>query len=452
MAIIFFLPAHAQLRLPAVISSGMVLQQQDSVQLWGWANPGQQVHVKCSWNDRNDSVQTSNGAIWKIKVRTPAAGGPYTVTITTDTAIVLSDVLIGEVWVCSGQSNMELCNSWGEKDVAAELDNPSNAGIRLFNVPKTTAAFPQDNVTARWTVCDSANLKKFSSAGYFFGKKLHESLKVPIGLIEASWGGTPAETWTPSEKVQSDTVLAAAAAKLKSYPWWPDMAGAAFNGMLAPLTAFRIAGCIWYQGEANTGNHSTYTKLLTTMIDAWRESWKKELPFYYVQIAPFAYGDSLEGALLQEAQTRAMAHPKVGMAVITDLIDSVTDIHPSHKKQVGYRLANWALAQTYNQTGISYHSPEFDSSQKKGSKLVLTFKYAPDGLTSTGKTVAGFYLSDSGNKWYPAAATIQGNRITVNSRQVPAPAYIRYGFSNTLVGNVFSKGGLPLTPFRTDSF
>jgi sialate O-acetylesterase len=447
-----FLQSDAQLRLPAILSSGMVLQQQDSVALWGWSEPAQIVKVRCSWNDRTDSVLSSNGALWLLKVRTPAAGGPYTISITTDTTIILSDVLIGEVWVCSGQSNMGMNYMSGEKDVAAALNDPANAGIRLLKIPKTTGSYPQDNVVAQWKHCDSSDLKNFSSVGYFFGKKLHESLKVPVGLIDASWGGTPAEPWTPSEKIRFDSALFAAAAKQTVYPWWPMVPGVAFNGMIAPLTNYRIAGCIWYQGEGNTSTNGTYTKLFTTMIGAWRQYWKKDLPFYYVQIAPYNYETPLDGALLQEAQTRAMEYPNVGMAVIADLIDSVTNIHPTHKKPVGNRLANWALSQTYHQPGIVYRSPQFDSVQIKGPRVVLTFKYAAEGLVSSEKVVTGFYLSDYNNVWYPATAAIQQNKITVSSKKVAHPVFVRYGFSNTLAGNVFSKEGLPLTPFRTDSF
>lgn len=220
--------------------------------------------------------------------------------------------------------------------------------------------------------------------------------------------------------------------------------------MIAPITNFDIAGALWYQGEANVSSNDTYTKLLTTMIDSWRSKWHKEFPFYYVQIAPFTYGDdNINGALLQEAQTKTMSHPNVGMVVITDLIDSVKNIHPSHKREVGNRLANWALAQTYHQNGIVYRSPEFEKAEKKSGKVELLFTHLPTTLKSSDKTVKGFTISDASGQWYPADARIIGNKIIVSNKKVKDPTEVRYAFTNTLVGNVSSAEGLPLTPFRT---
>jgi sialate O-acetylesterase len=222
--------------------------------------------------------------------------------------------------------------------------------------------------------------------------------------------------------------------------------------MIYPLTQFNIAGAIWYQGEANTGTHSTYTKLLTTMIDSWRDAWKKNLPFYYVQIAPFNYGEGNKGALLQEAQTKAMAHPNVGMAVITDLVDSVTNIHPSHKKEVGNRLAGWALAETYRKPGISYKSPMVKNVEIQKNKVVVTFDNAPNGLKSTSKNVEGFFVAGEDGQWEAAQAKINGDKVVVASKKIREPKYVRFGFGNTVIGNLFSTEGLPVTPFRTDSF
>jgi sialate O-acetylesterase len=450
--IICALTSAAQLRLPAVISSSMVLQQKDSATIWGWAAPASKVYVTTGWNGQTDSTTTDNGAQWRLRVMTPAAGGPYDITIKSDTTITLKDVLIGEVWVCSGQSNMEMSYSWGEKSIGEELPTAHNKNIRFFQVPRITSQFPQDDVKAKWTVCDSNTIKTFSAVGYFFGKRLNKELDVPVGLINSSWGGTPAEVWTPAEYVEKDPVLKAAADKLSVQPWWPNIAGRTFDAMIYPLTQFDIAGAIWYQGEANTGTSSTYTELLTTMIDSWRDAWKKNLPFYYVQIAPFDYGEGNTGALLQEAQTRAMKHPNVGMVVITDLVDSVTNIHPSHKKEVGNRLAGWALAETYKKPGISYKSPMFKSAEIQKNKMVLSFDNAPNGLRATSKHIEGFYIAGEDGQWQAAQAKIENDRITVWSKKVRDPKYVRFGFANTLIGNVFSAEGLPLTPFRTDNF
>jgi sialate O-acetylesterase len=443
--------SYAQLRLPAVLSSGMVLQQKDSVRLWGWSGPGSTVYVTTSWNNVTDSAIATNGATWNLKVATPEAGGPFDITIRSSDTVKLTDVMVGEVWVCSGQSNMEWNYYAGEKDIPGELSNPPNPMIRFFHIPKSTSQFPQDDLKAKWEICDSNSLKGITAVGYFFGKKINRELNVPVGIINSSWGGTPAEVWTPAELVSDNAQLAAATDKLnKTSMWWPWKQGVAYNAMIAPITNFDIAGALWYQGEANVSSNDTYTKLLTTMIDSWRNKWDKQFPFYYVQIAPYKYGDdNINGALLQEAQTKAMTHPNVGMVVITDLVDSVSNIHPSHKREVGNRLANWALSQTYHKNGIVYRSPEFEKAEKKSGKVELSFTNVPTTLRSSDKTVKGFTISDASGQWYPADAKITGNKITVSNKKVKDPVEVRYAFTNTLIGNVSSAEGLPLTPFRT---
>jgi len=449
-----FIPAVvcSQLRLPAILSSGMVLQQNDSAALWGWAGPGEKVFVTTGWDNRTDSTIVSSGATWRMRVKTPAAGGPYTITLRSRNTIRLEDVMMGEVWVCSGQSNMEWSFYNGAKDIGPELAHCYTKNIRFYHIPKTTATGAQDDTKAQWTVCDSNTLKSFSAVGYFFGKKLQEQLQVPIGLINASWGGTPAEAWTPAEIVQGDTLLKAAAGRLQPSKWWPVQPGLAWNAMVAPITSFKIAGAIWYQGESNTGTNSSYRQLLTTMIDAWRQAWNKAFPFYYVQIAPYKYGNENIAALLREAQTKAMQHPNTGMVVITDLVDSVTNIHPSQKHDVGYRLAGWALAETYHRTGIYYKSPQFKAAEKKGDKLVLSFDNLPTTLVARGKPITGFYVSGAQQAWYPAEASIEKDKVIIKSKAVMDPVFVRYGFSNTLIGNVFSAEGLPLCPFRSDEW
>lgn len=453
IASLSFEKLQAQLRLPAILSSGMILQQNDSVSLWGWAGPAEKVYVTTSWNNKTDSTIATNLATWKLKVKTPAAGGPYTVEIQSRNKISLVDVLIGEVWVCSGQSNMEWSYENGTSDIAAEFATASNPRIRLFHIPRTGSDYPQDDVKAGWTSCDSNTIKTFSSVGYFFGRKLQHDLGVPIGLVNASWGGTPAETWTPAGIVQENPVLRNAAAKQNNFPWWPSSPGKAFNAMIAPITPFSIAGAIWYQGESNTGTYATYQQLFTSMIDGWRAAWNKDFPFYFVQIAPYKYGTTNIGALLQEAQTGSMNHPKTGMVVITDLIDSVTNIHPSRKKPVGERLANWALAETYEKKDITYKSPQLSTAVLQNDKIVLHFANAASGFIQNGTVAAGFYVSALGQeKWYPAKVKLLNNTITVWSPELKNPYYVRYGFGNTEIGNISSKEGLPVIPFRTDKF
>ena len=451
--LLFFLSSQseAQLRLPSIISSGMVLQQNDSASLWGWGSPGERVLVTSSWNGKTDTTNVNNRANWKIKIKTPAAGGPYTITIRGNSTIILNDVMIGEVWVCSGQSNMEWSYWNGLKDIRDELPTCYNTNIRFFHIPKTTASHPQDDVQAEWKICDSNSLKSFSAVGYFFGKKISKELNVPVGLINSSWGGTPAEVWTPEKIFDDDEELRLAAARLQSFRWWPNHDGLCYNAMIDPITKFTIAGTIWYQGESNIGNNDKYYKLFTTMIKSWREAWKKDFPFYYVQIAPYKYGQNNVGALIQEAQTKAMNFPNTGMVVISDLIDSITGLHPSNKHDVGYRLANWALAETYKQKGITYKSPMYRSKTTNKDKITLSFDNVPKGFREN-NSIEGFYIQDlKTEQWLPAQARIEKDKIIV-WRDNAEPVHVRYAFGNTIIGNVFSKEGLPLCAFRTDNW
>ncbi|HVG40014.1 MAG TPA: sialate O-acetylesterase [Chitinophagaceae bacterium] len=446
-----FLSADANITLPAVLSSNMVLQQKSAVKLWGWGNPTEKVYVTHSWNTTIDSTVVTENAKWMIAVNTPSAGGPYTITIKGYNQIVLENILIGEVWVCSGQSNMEYNFYWGSQQIKEELPLAAKQNIRFLNIPRTTAETPQEDGKTKWSVCDSNTLKSFSAIGYFFGKKLNEDLNVPIGLINASWGGTPAEVWTPAEKVSEDSVLQAAALKQSKATGWPIEPGFAYNGMIAPLTNFSIAGVIWYQGESNTGTATTYQHLFTTMIKAWRQKWAIEFPFYYVQLAPFTYDTKNSAALLREAQTKTLALTKTGMVVTTDLADDTLDIHPKNKKDVGLRLAKVALTDTYGQTIKGAKSPLYKSLQIVKDKAIITFDNI-DGLMKN-SAINGFFVAGENRIFYPAQANItKDSRLQVWSKKVSKPTAVRYAFSNTAVGNLFSKEGLPVAPFRTDDW
>lgn len=454
-----FSSVYANIQLPAVLSSNMVLQQQSKVKLWGWSAPGEMIYITTSWDNKTDSVKATRDANWQILVQTPAAGGPYTITFKgqnslfkEENTVTLENVMIGEVWICSGQSNMEMNEQWGLPDVKAELPTCANKSIRFFYIPKRTSATPQDDCNAQWTICDSNTLKSFSAVGYFFGKKLNKDLNVPIGLINANWGGTPAEVWTPAELVNNDPELKAAAAKQQPWDWWPLTPGATFNGMLAPITNFAIAGAIWYQGEGNTAAPYTYSKLLTTMIDAWRKAWNKNIPFYYVQIAPYTYGNNYNGSIIREQQTEAMQHDNVGMVVTTDLVDDTMDIHPKNKHDVGYRLANWALAETYDKSGIIYKSPLYKSMEIQKEKVVVSFDNIPTGLMAKDKNITALYIAGADKIFYPASAKIDHDKLIVWSKQVSQPVAVRFSFTNAGVGNLFSKEGLPVVPFRTDNW
>ena len=446
------LSANANVRLPNVLSSNMVLQQRAQANLWGWCDPGEKIRITASWNDRADSVQGTRDGHWKIALPTPSAGGPYTITIRAGNTVILDNILIGEVWVCSGQSNMEMCETWGLPDVKAELPDCSNPNIRFFHIPRTTAANPQDDCPGNWTACDSNQLRSFSAVAYFFGKKLNKELNVPIGLIEASWGGTPVEVWTPTTMITGDPALKASAERLKPANGWPYLPGYCYNGMIAPITPFAIAGAIWYQGEGNTANADTYCKAFTAMIAAWRSAWKAPLPFYYVQIAPFSYGANNMGTIVREQQAKTMLLENTGMVVVSDLVTDTTDIHPKDKHNVGLRLANWALAETYRKPGIAYRNPSFQGMEIKGDKVTLTFDNAPNGLLLNGKEPQSLVIAGDDRVFYPAKAKIEGNKMIVSAAAVKKPAAVRYQFTNAAIGNIAGKDGLPLAPFRTDDW
>ncbi len=444
---------YSEVRLPAVLGSNMVLQQKSEVQVWGWCSPTEKISVMVDWDTTVYRTAGSRTAKWSVKIKTPDAGGPYKIIINGSNAIVLENVMIGEVWICSGQSNMEWSGDQGLKQTLEEMPQATNTKIRFFYVPKSTADHPQDDCKASWKVCSPEDMKRFSAVGYFFGKKLQQELNAPIGLINSNWSGTPAEVWTPKEMVENDPALKAAAAKVNVTPWWPVNAGDTYNAMIHPLTNFAIAGALWYQGESNTGTWSTYQSLLTAMIAGWRRAWQKDFPFYYVQIASFAgYGQNNICALLREAQTKSMSYPNTGMVVISDLVDDLKDIHPKNKIDVALRLANWALAETYGKKGIAYKSPMYKSMKAESGKIRIYFDHAESGLTSKGGEPTEFYIAGADKNFLPAVAKIEGSTVVVSHQDVKNPVAVRLGFSNTAMPNLFSKDGLPANLFRTDDW
>lgn len=442
----------ANIRLPAIFGDNMVLQQNSRVRIWGWGDPGEKVFITSGWSPHADSVVVNSDGKWEVRIQAPPAGGPWNLTLKGWNTIQLKNLMSGEVWLCSGQSNMEWSTNNKNKQILDELPNSANDQIRLFHIPRTTAETPQDNCEGEWMVCGPETLKGFSAVGYFFGKQLQEKLGVPVGLVMSAWGGTPVEPWTPAAVIENNRVMKQWAEVLRPNPWGPHRPGVIFNGMIAPVIKFDFAGVIWYQGESNTGTYQGYSTTFTGMIGSWREMAQKNLPFYYVQIAPYAYSGVNTGALLQEQQTRTLGLGNTGMVVITDLVDDVKNIHPENKKDVSLRLANLALAKTYHLTLTGYQSPIFQRMEIRKNEISLYFDHAEDGLVIKGKTATEFFIAGEDKVFQPAEVKVVGNKIIVKNKKISQPVAVRYGFGNTSIGNVFSKSGLPVTPFRTDNW
>lgn len=444
-----------QLRLPDYFSDNMVLQQRDTVRLWGWADGGQHVWIKADWLSDTLKTQASSGARWEVKLPTPPAGGPYTLTVSNGgQQIIIRNILIGETWLCSGQSNMEFSANWSpitkQQEEATGMQFPE---IRLFHVYKTTSLCPQQELRGKWEICSPQTVADFSAVAYFFGRSLHQHLHVPVGLIEACWGGTPVETWMPDSIFAHHPELATSAAKLPAAQWWPVQPALAFNAMIVPWQFFPIAGVIWYQGETNTNNPQTYAEDFSRMIQSWRRLWHKEFPFYFVQIAPYRYGAPYIGALIREAQLQTYFHvPHTGIVVTTDITGDTSDIHPKDKQNVGERLARWALAKTYGFTDIVCSGPLYDSMKTEGNRIRIYFDFADDGLIIRGKQLTDIYIAGEDQHFVPAQAKVEKNTLVVWNREIDHPVAVRFGFSNTAVPNLFNRAGLPASPFRTDNW
>jgi len=443
----------AIIRLPPIMSSNMVLQQNSQATLWGWSDASERFTITCSWKTTVDSVIAMNSGKWKAKVSTPPAGGPYTITIKGRlNTIVLDNILIGEVWLCSGQSNMEMSNTQQIKD---ELPNSKNDNIRFFTVAKATSEYPQEFADGKWVSCNEETLRRFSAVGYFFGKKLHQDLNVPIGLIQSAWSGTPVELWEPNDVIETDPVMKEAATKIRDVTYRPNKPGLIYNAMIYPISNYTIAGTIWYQGEGNTTRAHAYQKMFTGMIGEWRKQFNNEFPFYYVQIAPYTYESTYEAALLMEQQTRSLSYPKTGMVVITDLVDNIKSQHPLNKLDVGLRLANLALAETYKKDipAPVYKNPLYKRMEIAKSKINVYFDYAPNGFKIKGEGIpTEFLIAGADQNFLPADVKMEKDRIIVTNKQIPNPVAVRFSFSNTGMSNIFNKEGLPLTPFRTDNW
>jgi len=452
--IIAFVSNHlfAKIFLPSVFTDNMVLQQNSNAAIWGYSEPGETVKIVTGWNKDTVKVKADNTARWSTSVRTTGAGGPYIIQVIGSSKLQLNNVMLGEVWICSGQSNMEMNVNWGLINGEEEAAKASNSNIRIFHIPRVGADYPQQNCSASWTVCSPETMRTTSAVGYFFAREIQQKLNVPVGIIVSAWGGTPAEVWIEKNRILNDPILNKDKYS-QHFDGWPGTPGVLYNSMIAPVIPYGIAGAIWYQGESNCGNYQIYAQLMKTLIENWRTDFKKDFPFYFVQIAPFTYGASGKAEYLREQQEIASKTiPNTGMVVINDLVDNIKDIHPKNKMDVGKRLANYALAETYKQNVDAYKSPSYASMSVEKDKVRLSFNNASTGLKSPLKSPMKFMIAGEDQKFVPATAKITGNEIIVSSKEVKNPVAVRYCFDDASLPDVFANNGLPLAPFRTDKW
>lgn len=442
----------AQIKLPALFTDNMVLQRNSEVSVWGWGDYHYETRVTGSWSKDTITTSVSTDLTWRVTLKTPEAGGPYELCFMGKDTITLENIMIGEVWLCSGQSNMELTAEQTFYNSAFEVANAHHPNIRLFNVKRTASQSTQENCFGEWEVCSPRSMKSFSALGYFFGRHLQQHLDIPIGLINASLGGTPAEVWVSKEVVTADPVLQDGAERLVKYDWKLTEPGVVYNAMIAPLMPFTIAGTIWFQGEGNAETPETYQTLFTTLIESWREGFNNDFPFYYVQISPYAYEPQYHAPYIREAQAKCLAIPKTGMVLFSDFVDDINEGHPRNKQQEGERLGNYVLADMYGIKGIAYKSPLYESFNVKNNKIRVTFVNADKGLIARGEKLQHFEVAGEDRVFYPADAKIDGNTVLIWAKEVKAPVAARYAFSNDAIGNLFSREGIPVSPFRTDNW
>lgn len=401
----------------------------------------------------------------ELKISTPTAGGPYEITISDGEAITIRNILIGEVWFCSGQSNMEMpMKGFRDQPIKGSNDailNSTNDLIRVYNVPRAVEKSLKDTTkTSSWKSASPEHISNFSATAYFFGRLLQQQLKVPVALINDSYGGSPAEAFMsidalkqfPEIKIHTST---------DTFRLNNRSATALYNGMIHPIVGYTIKGCLWYQGEANYDRPDQYEKLFPAMVAQWRSEWQQgDFPFYFAQIAPFNYGsfaaanrpEKMNSSYLRDAQRKSLnAIPRSGMVVLMDNGEE-NSIHPADKETVGKRFAYLALGDAYQLKGFAYQSPSYDSLLVNGNIATIKFKNAPNGLTSYGKTLTQFEIAGDDKRFYPATAIIRAGTIQLSSLYVAKPVAVQYAFKDFIVGELFSTEGYPVSSFRTDDW
>ncbi|MXV51929.1 sialate O-acetylesterase [Pedobacter sp. HMF7647] len=458
LLILFALNAKAKILLPSIFSDNMVMQQNSKVAIWGKAKANAAVTMTTSWNNKKYITRSDAKGEWKLSVISTKAGGPYSIIINDGNPLVLKNILLGEVWLCSGQSNMGMpvkgypnqpvLNS---TDILLDCDNPQ---IRIIRYETSMSKTPQyDCTSTSWQLPNPTNVSEFSAVGYQFAQILQRKLKIPVGVIMSAVGGTRIEAWMSENSLQSFPEV--------KIPGLSDTSNITkntptvlFNAMIKPFSGYTLKGIIWYQGEANRDNPQIYDKLMGAMVSEWRQLWNSgKLPFYYVQIAPFTYKDRVGSAsLLREAQAKASLQiPNSGMVVSMD-VGEENSIHPRDKTTISKRLANWALANDYGMNGLPFASPVYKSHTINKNGIVISFDNAPNGLTSLNKAINAFEIAGSDKVFYPATAKVTGKGVLVQNDLVEEPVAVRYGFKDWVVGDLFNTEGLPVAPFRTDNW
>lgn len=455
LSILFFtfLPsAGAQtLQVADIFTDNMVLQQNDSVQIWGWSARSESIAIIPSWGD-TVFTNADAGARWKAKIHTPEGDyTPRSIIIQGDDpkeTIILRNVLIGEVWLASGQSNMYWpTGRLNIDDIESELSQKEMPRIRSFNVNLRASEYPQEHLFGSWAVCTPDMILNTSAAGYFFAKNLNESLDVPIGLIVDAWGGTPIEFWYPFETFKDDPELVESAERIREQRVWPTSdPGAGYNAMTYPIGNYSIAGIIWYQGEANVFDPLTYARKMEILVSERRKQFGENLPFYFVQIAPYQYtSGERKAAELREQQTLSLKIPNTGMVVVSDIGDT-TNIHPKDKKELGRRLANLALKHHYKTINELVDSPIFKSAKLIKNHVYVDF-HNSEGLHFTGKERGYFEVAGQDGNYMTVKAEIIDNKVRLDTRKISQPQWVRFAFTNTATPVLFNGAGLPASCF-----
>ncbi|MGA9638243.1 sialate O-acetylesterase, partial [Flavobacterium sp.] len=443
---------HAQTELASVFGDHMVLQRNTKAAVWGTDKPYTKITIQSSWGEQSTTTTDKDGN-WVTSIKTTKEGGPYVLTVNGSQKIEVKDILLGEVWLCSGQSNMAR-QLKGAKDQPvegseAEIANSKNPNLRFFTVKLEMSLSPLTRCKGTWEISEPKTAANFSATAYFFGKKLQQELGVPVGLISSNQGSTPAEAWSPNTVASRFPRLEKI---LKEQPTITIKTPTVlYNAMINPLIPFTIKGAIWYQGEANRNYATEYTTLFPAMIQSWRDNWKQgDFPFYFVQLAPLGFGGD-NWVALQHSQLKVFLNtPNTGMVVTNDIGDEKC-IHPPKKKEVGDRLALWALAKNYGFDKLEYSGPVYKSMMINKNQAILNFDYATNGLSSNGKKLTDFEMAGKDGVYYPAMATIiKGNQLQITSDKVVEPVVVRYAWKSFLEGSLFNTAGLPASAFITD--